>query len=370
MRTDAIPMEPVPLTAEAAEAMLQRQVKKHHVAIILLHWSNASVWLLELVTGLALITSSYFRVGPAVVRLHRHRRLRVPREPAEFHIALGIAWVLVFLVYGVFGVRTYLSQEVLKREMALDRDDFRWLVVRTLRILGRSDEPLPPQGIYNAGQKLFAFVIYAMIPVVMLTGLVMTFRLFGPWAVGWAVVLHFAAVGVVVSGLMVHVYMGTVFPEEKPAFFSMITGNVHELFAYSHHFKWWREVKLPSGSGRRRAARPSLRMTSRPPTSRRACLRPTSRSRALVATGKVLALDTQPFEAGPDHRSQPPPVAGVGRILVGSFEDERELDFRGPALLGAQADRRVKGVDGDSALRETDSRTWSAIDCRRSYTSE
>jgi len=162
----------------------------------------------------------------------------------QFHVALGVAWILVFLVYGIFGVRTYLSQEVLHKEIALDRDDWRWLVVRTLRILGRSDEPLPPQGIYNAGQKLFAVVIYAMIPVVMLTGLVMAFRMPSPVVVGWAVVLHFASVGVVVSGLMVHVYMGAVFPEEKPAFFSMITGNVYELFAYSHHFKWWREVRL------------------------------------------------------------------------------------------------------------------------------
>jgi hypothetical protein len=37
--------------------------------------------------------------------------------------------------------------------------------------------------------------------------------------------------------------MGAVFPEEKPAFFSMITGTVDELYAYSHHFKWWREEK-------------------------------------------------------------------------------------------------------------------------------
>ncbi len=71
----------------------------------------------------------------------------------------------------------------------------------------------------------------------------MAFRLFSPRAVGWAVVLHFAAVGVVVAGLIIHVYMGAVFPEEKPAFFSMITGNVNELFAYNHHFKWWREMK-------------------------------------------------------------------------------------------------------------------------------
>ena len=172
----------------------------------------------------------------------------------QFHVALGVAWIAVFLVYGVFGFRTYLSQEVLQKEIALDRDDFRWLVVRTLRILGRSDEPLPPQGIYNAGQKLFALRDLRDDP-----GRDADRRRDGvpalrPAVVGWAVVLHFAAVGVVVSGLMVHVYMGAVFPEEKPAFFSMITGNVNELFAYSHHFKWWREMKL-AGAGVGRAAR-------------------------------------------------------------------------------------------------------------------
>ncbi len=62
--------------------------------------------------------------------------------------------------------------------------------------------------------------------------------------VAWAMLLHFVALGMVVSGLMVHVYMGAVFPEEPPAFFSMITGKVNELFAYDHHFKWWRQVKI------------------------------------------------------------------------------------------------------------------------------
>jgi formate dehydrogenase subunit gamma len=103
--------------------------------------------------------------------------------------------------------------------------------------------PLPPQGVYNAGQKLFAVLVYAAIPIVMITGVIMTFHLFGTEAVRWAMVLHFAAVGGVVSGLIIHVYMGAVFPEEKPAFFSMITGTVNELYAYRHHFKWWAEMK-------------------------------------------------------------------------------------------------------------------------------
>jgi formate dehydrogenase subunit gamma len=244
LKTSEIPLTPIALASEQAEAMLQRQIKKHHVAIMLLHWFNAFVWLFELVTGLALISSPLFSVVPHWYVSIVEGVFGSRASMLQFHIALGVTWILVFVVYGVFGVRTYLSQEVLQKEIALDRDDWRWLVVRTLRILGRTVAPLPPQGIYNAGQKLFALVIYAMLPVVMLTGVVMAFRLYSPAIVGWAVVLHFASVGVVLSGLMIHVYMGAVFPEEKPAFFSMITGNVHELFAYNHHFKWWREMKL------------------------------------------------------------------------------------------------------------------------------
>jgi formate dehydrogenase subunit gamma len=244
LTTDAIPAAPVPLRAEQASALLQLRIKKHHVAIMLLHWFNAFVWLFELVTGLALIVSPYFRVAPQWYVSIVEGVFGSRANMLAFHVAVGIVWILVFAAYGIFGFRTYLGAEVLRKEIALDRDDLRWLVVRTLRILGKSDEPLPPQGSYNAGQKLFAFVIYAMLPIVMLTGLVMAFQLFSPAAVAWAMVLHFGAVGVVVSGLMVHVYMGAVFPEEKPAFFSMITGTVDELYAYSHHFKWWREAKL------------------------------------------------------------------------------------------------------------------------------
>ncbi len=248
MRTSVIPMTPMPLSAEHAGAMLQRQIKKHHVAIVLLHWFNAFVWLFELGTGLALISAPQFRVVPAGYIALLQGIFETRADMLRFHVALGMLWAGVFLVYGIFGFRTYLSQEVLQREIALDKDDVRWLLVRTLRILGRSREGLPPQGIYNAGQKLFALLVYAMLPLVMVSGLVMAFRFTSPQVVGWAMVVHFAAVGAVVSGLIIHVYMGAVFPEEKPAFFSMITGTVNELYAYNHHFKWWRQIKAEEGA--------------------------------------------------------------------------------------------------------------------------
>ena len=244
MTTSAIPLRPVPLTSDQAQAMLHLQIKKHHVAMMLLHWFNAVVWLCELLTGLALISSPHFRIAPywyiGIVEGIFNSRAHL----LQFHVAVGLVWLFVFLVYGVFGFRTYLGREVLQKEIMMDRDDFRWLVIRTLRILGRTDEPLPPQGIYNAGQKLFAAMVYAMLPVIMVTGVIMAFRFGGPPVIGWAIVLHFGSVAAVVSGLMIHVYMGTVFPEEKPAFFSMVTGSVNELHVYNHHFKWWREMKL------------------------------------------------------------------------------------------------------------------------------
>ena len=243
MKTRTIPDHPVPLTGEQAEAMKQRHLKKHHIAIILLHWFNAFVWLIELVTGVALISSPSFRVAPQSYISVIQEIFGTRGSMLQVHMAVGLAWILVFLTYGIFGRRTYLAQEVLKKEIGLDQDDKLWLKVRILGILGKSKDPLPPQGVYNAGQKLFALMVYVMLPMIMLSGVIMTFHLFGTTVVGWAVVVHFASVGATVSGLIVHVYMGAVFPEEKPAFFSMITGTVNELFAYSHHFKWWREMK-------------------------------------------------------------------------------------------------------------------------------
>lgn len=244
MSANKLPMTPIALTSRQAEAMAQRQIKKHHVAILLLHWFNATVWLAELTTGAALISSPHFRIAPYWYINLVQGFFGSRADMLHFHITVGLIWICVFLVYGIFGFRTYLDKEVLQREIGLDRDDLLWLSIRALRLLRRSQQQLPPQGIYNAGQKMFALLVYAMIPVIMATGLVMSFHLISTTMVGFAVVLHFVGVGMVVSGLMIHVYMGAVFPEEKPAFFSMITGTVNELYTYRHHFKWWREMKM------------------------------------------------------------------------------------------------------------------------------
>jgi formate dehydrogenase gamma subunit len=249
--SEAIPTSAVPLSWAEADAMRQRSIKKHHVAIMLVHWFNAATWILEVTTGVALITSRLFGVAPPWFSGLVTGAFGSRANLLKFHVALGCLWVVVLLPYALFGFRNYLRTEILD---FFNRDDRRWLVIRLKMILKRTSEPLPPQDAYNAGQKAFALVVWTMVPLVALSGLVMAFQLLSSVAVGWAVVVHYMAVGAVVSGLFVHVYMGAVFPEEKPAFFSMITGSVNEYFAYQHHFKWWRQVKLAERARQEREA--------------------------------------------------------------------------------------------------------------------
>ena len=245
MATDIIPAYPcAALTAEQARTLVQSRVKKHNVAIVLLHWFNAFVWLIELATGSAIVVTPPFAFMPHWYLVMMEGIFGSRANLLRLHMAAGLTWIVVFVVYAIFGWRDYLHAEVLKKEIGLDADDFRWLRVRVLRLVGLSSEGLPPQGAYNAGQKLYAVMVYAMVPLIMITGVIMTFHLFGTAMVQWSMVLHFLAAGMVVSGLMIHVYMGAVFPEERPAFYSMITGMVNELYAFRHHYKWWREVKM------------------------------------------------------------------------------------------------------------------------------
>jgi formate dehydrogenase subunit gamma len=82
--------------------------------------------------------------------------------------------------------------------------------------------------------------------VIAVTGLIMFLSdilLTNTAIVQWAIVIHFVAVLVVTGGLLVHIYMAAISPEERPAFFSMFTGNVPEDYAEHHHKLWYDEIK-------------------------------------------------------------------------------------------------------------------------------
>jgi formate dehydrogenase subunit gamma len=235
-------LEPhIKLDAAQRERLQRRVIKKHDTAVILLHWFNVTIWVVELATGGALLAGDAYRIAPEWWRTFMVALLGSPAMVLKVHVTAGILWTAVLLVYGIFGFRKYLLPTV-SNYLIPDRDDLVWLKSRTLLILGKKVK-LPPQGIYNAGQKLFGLAVYGGCAVIIFTGFVMAFHLGPTWLVQWSILFHFLAVGGIFAGLFVHVYMGAVLPEERPAFYSMFTGKVPELYAYKHHYKWWRRYK-------------------------------------------------------------------------------------------------------------------------------
>jgi formate dehydrogenase gamma subunit len=236
-------MAPRRLTFEEKRILANRIMKKHGVAGVTLHWVNAISWFLLIFTGVALISASYLKFAPNWYLEMMNGIFGTKSAMLRFHIAIGVFWVLTLLLYGIFGYKNYLL-DFIKHDLMLDHDDIRWFPAKLKNLAGRlSHYDMPTQGTYNAGQKAYAVVVALSTVTLMITGPIMSFHIGSTFIIQWAMMLHFVATMSVFAGVFVHVYMAALFPEERPAFFSMITGKVNELYAYLHHYKWWKEIK-------------------------------------------------------------------------------------------------------------------------------
>jgi formate dehydrogenase subunit gamma len=138
--------------------------------------------------------------------------------------------------------------------------DLKWLIKKNIQMtLGYKwlkrlgfTPVIPEQGFYNVGQKLFAVVSVLGGIVIVVTGLIMflsNILIDNTAIVQWAILIHFVTVGLVTGGLLIHIYMAAISPEERPAFFSMFTGFVPENYAEHHHKLWYDEIKAAERKG-------------------------------------------------------------------------------------------------------------------------
>ncbi|MBU1041379.1 MAG: cytochrome b/b6 domain-containing protein [Proteobacteria bacterium] len=222
-----------------------RNLKRHDTSDILIHWFNAASWLVLLITGLGLIKND--RLNPLGAWFPDALRALFGGGSAGgavllvIHEVAGVLWVLGILAYVLVNARG--AKFFLKEIFSVRPGDFLWLIRKMGRMtLGIGGE-LPPQGYYNMGQKAFAQASVAGGAAIVLTGavLLLSDKMLPASAtvfVGWAVTLHYLAVGLVFAGLLVHIYMAAISPEEKPGFRSMFTGVVPEDYARHHHGIW------------------------------------------------------------------------------------------------------------------------------------
>ena len=138
-------------------------IRRHSLSAVCMHWFNAFCWIALLFTGFALLSNPAMQpVGMWWADLWTG--VFGAYGLLVFHLLIGSAWLAVYFFYIVFGLRHDVIP-FLKEVFSLSpASDMIWCIRKGMRlVLGEKamrsmglDPALPPQGFYNAGQKLAA----------------------------------------------------------------------------------------------------------------------------------------------------------------------------------------------------------------------
>jgi sulfite dehydrogenase (quinone) subunit SoeB len=237
-REEAEPPVPERDTAQAEAALdpdSPRELHRHRLGMRVLHWFNATSWVVLLVTGIGLVSAASFAFFGTGFPRALSELARGKANLVRLHVGWGIVWGAV--IVPVFLLFKHGPREVL-HEVRVTGDDLRWLLAKPLAMAGLRAQPLPPQDKYNAGQKLFALFVLIATTAILATGLVMTFHVGSAGVVAAAILVHKLAIALAVVGVAVHVSMAAIIAEERPALRSMFTGHIDYHHAKHHSPKW------------------------------------------------------------------------------------------------------------------------------------
>lgn len=210
----------------------ERRVERFSLAERLGHWTHALTFVGLLITGSGLV---FYGVG----RLLGAGGLDIFR-----HIHRGLAYPFTFLTVAILfiGARRETLQW-LKESTRWTREDIAFLqgFAREFFVLPAK---LPPQGKYNAGQKLNSLITIGGSVLMVITGWMMVFAdSFSLNALAWTHGLH-AAGALTLGGVVLgHLYLGLFHPNSRASISGMIDGKVPARFAASHHANWYNNLR-------------------------------------------------------------------------------------------------------------------------------
>lgn len=215
------------------------RIGRFSVAERALHWLLAGTFLVMLASGLALYVPRLSTI--------------VDRPTAkEWHIDAALALAAGLL--GLLVVRWRRMRAMLRELDRFDEDDLRWLsrMARPWR-----GGPTPPQGRFNAGQKLNTAVVGGLMAVLFATGALLwlgerntDMRLDG------SVIVHDWAAWILTALVLAHLYLALVNRSTRHALRGMTVGDVDREWAREHHAKWV-EADESHGEGHDGAHAPS-----------------------------------------------------------------------------------------------------------------
>ena len=188
------------------------------------HWFAVFTYIYCLITGLAFWSPYMYWLatlvgGGATARF--------------WHPWFGVGFTLsVFWMYKMW-----------RGDLATTDADRRWWKAINYYV-ENDDEKLPPVGRFNFGQKLFFWLMFFGVILLLISGLGLWFVESIPWSLRWlrylAVTVHVVAAMATIGAFIIHIYM-SVFTEPE-SFQAMIHGRVAGAWARTYHRLWYEQV--------------------------------------------------------------------------------------------------------------------------------
>lgn len=202
---------------------MRRRVLRFNATERWMHWAFSIPFLVLLITGIALGL-------PQTEVLLTHRDLI-----RAVHLVSAVGLVALPAVVWLTGDRRSLSRDVWEVDR-WDRLDWQWLA-RAPWPLRRT--ALPPQGRFNAGQKLNSILVTAAAVGFLVTGVFMwKAEAFPIWLGDVSTQLHDILTILVIPLVVGHIVMAALNPWTNRALGSVFHGYVDAGWARAHHTRW------------------------------------------------------------------------------------------------------------------------------------
>lgn len=202
------------------------------------HWNHAVTFLVLLVTGMVLVVRGAAGLlgAPAL------------RALGQVHHWAAIPFTFVTVPVLWLGARKQ-TREWIRECFRFDRDD-RLFLRRFAREFFGLGADLPPQGKFNAGEKVNSLMQILGWPVMVTTGWLLYFRDALPRDVGaWALAIHSTTAMVLGAAVIGHMYLALLHPHTRQGLSGMLSGRVPAAWAQDHHPKWYgRMAGDPAGA--------------------------------------------------------------------------------------------------------------------------
>jgi len=200
------------------------EVARYSFAERAVHWIAAIAYVYCMVTGLALFTPFMYWMAAVLGGGGTDR---------FWHPWVGLVYLVTILW----------MQAKWRWDMAPIPEDKKW--DRNLKYYVKNqDDKMPPQGRFNAGQKLFWKGMFWCALILLITGVVMWFPELMPRDAHFALTLftfiHSATALVTIALIIIHVYMSVWL--EPGSLKSMIDGGVSPRWARTHHRLWYEKM--------------------------------------------------------------------------------------------------------------------------------